>query len=97
MVKNSFTLFETLISLILISVIIVGFSKTSNYDNLDEEFMLLNKLENSFNTNSYNSSFSNTSKTIKIIKNENLEETISVQQIKYSQEKIELVKYRLNR
>jgi len=93
--KNSFTLFETLISIILLLVIIVGFNKYSYYDNFDEEFMLLNKIENSFNIETYDKNFSTFSKNIKIIKNSTEEEIISVKVQKYENEKIRLIKYKL--
>lgn len=95
MVKNSFTLFETLISIVLLSIVIVGFSKNSYYDNFDEEYMLLNEIENSFETNTYNSFFSNNNKNIKIIKNDTEEESITIKEIKYNDEKIELIRYEL--
>ncbi len=93
--KNSFTLFETLISIFLLSIIIVGFSKSSNYDNFDEEYMLLNEIENSFNIKNYNSNFSKSTKTIKIIKNGTEEETLLVNQIAYENKKIKLKKYEI--
>lgn len=91
--KNSFTIFETLISIILLSIIIVGFSKYSYYDNFDEEFMLLNEIENSFTTKTFNSNFSTSTKNIKVIRNGIQEDTISVKEIKYNDNKIELIKY----
>ena len=93
--KSSFTLFETLISIILLLVIIVGFNRYSYYDNFDEEFMLLNEIENSFNIQTYNKNFSTFHKNIKIIKNNTEEELISVKVYKYKNEKIKLVKYKL--
>lgn len=36
--KNSFTLLETLVSVFILSIIIVGFSKASFYDNFDEVY-----------------------------------------------------------
>jgi amino acid permease len=93
--KRSFTLLETLISTILLSVIIVGFSKYSFYDNFDEEFILLNKIENSFTTKTYNQNFTRTSKDITIIKNNSDKKSISVKVLTYKNEKIELFKYEL--
>jgi amino acid permease len=93
--KRSFTLLETLISTILLSVIIVGFSQYSYYDNFEEEFILLNKIENSFNTKIYNQNFTKTSKNITIIKNNSDEKSISVKVLTYKNEKIELFKYEL--
>lgn len=93
--KNSFTLFETLISIVLLLVVIVGFNKYSYYDNFDEEYMLLNNIENSFNTKTYTNNFSLFSKNIKITKNSTEKEIISVKVHKYEDEKIKLIKYQL--
>lgn len=85
--KNSFTLLETIISILLLSIIISGFSNISSYDNFDEEFMLLNKIENSFNLSSYDSTYikSNQKLTLKI---NNIEEKdINIKKIEYSDEK----------
>ncbi len=94
--KNSFTLFETLVSVFLLSIVIVGFSKVSNYDNFDEEYIKLNELENSFNTNTYSSNFINSTENIKIIINDSQIENLSVKKIEYKDEKINLYKYELN-
>ena len=54
LVKNSFTLIETLISITFLSVVISGFMYSSYHDEINQEnFMLLNNLENSFDTKDY--------------------------------------------
>jgi len=93
--KNSFTLFETLISIFLLSIIIVGFSQNSYYDNFDEEYMLLNKIENAFTIKAYDKNFTNSFQNIKIIKNSTQEESISVRTISYEDKKIKLIKYEM--
>lgn len=93
--KRSFTLLETLVSTIILSVIVVGFSQYSYYDNFDEEFILLNKIENLFTTKEYNKSFSTTSKNITIIKNNSDKKSISIKVLTYRNEKIELFKYEM--
>lgn len=93
--KRSFTLLETLVSTIILSVIIVGFSQYSYFDNFDEEFILLNKIENSFTTKEYNQDFTKTSKNITIIKNNSDKKSISIKVLTYKNEKIELFKYEL--
>lgn len=95
MEKNSFTLFETLISIFILSIVIVGFSKISSYDNFDEEFMTLNKIENSFNTKNYSTNFSTSNETVKIIKNDLDIENLNVKKTIYSDDKIVLIKYEL--
>lgn len=95
MVKNSFTIFEVLISTLLLSFVIVGFSQNSYYENFDEEYQLLNNLENSFNTNSYDSNFKKNTSNLKIIKNDLEEETLLVNKIEYKDEKVHLIKYEI--
>lgn len=95
LVKNSFTLFETIISIVLLSIIIVGFTKNSYYDNFDKEFILLNQIDNSFTTKNYNKNFSTSFKNIKIIKNDIEEKIIKIKYIKYEDENIKLIKYEL--
>lgn len=96
MVKNSFTLFETLISIFLLSIVIVGFSQNSYYDNFDEQFQLLNEIENSFTTKSYTENFSSTYENILVIKNDTDAEDLLVKKIEYKDEKINLIKYEIN-
>jgi len=94
--KNSFTLFETLVSVFLLSIVIVGFLKVSSYDNFDEEYMRLNELENSFNTDFYSSNFTNTNSIIKIIINDSEIKNLNVKKIEYKDKKINLYKYEIN-
>ncbi|RXJ67621.1 hypothetical protein CRV08_09635 [Halarcobacter ebronensis] len=96
MEKNSFTLFETLISLLLLSVIVVGFSKYSYYENFDEHFMLLNNLENSFTTNSYNALFNKETKKVTIIINSSEIKEVLTEKISYKDDKVGLFKYEIN-
>ncbi|RXJ90362.1 hypothetical protein CRV01_04180 [Arcobacter sp. CECT 8983] len=93
--KNSFTLLETLISVFLLSIIIVGFSKSSFYDNLDKEYMILNKLENMFNISSYDSSFTTKNIQLTITLDDIETKNINVKKIEYKDEKIRLIKYEL--
>lgn len=93
--KSSFTLLETIVSLFILSIVIVGFSNFKNYDNLDEEFMSLNRIENSFTTNSYNENFNSKQISLTIIENETQKKSLSVNQITYEDEKIRVIKYEL--
>lgn len=93
--KSSFTLLETLLSIFLLSIIIVGFAKISPYDNFDKEFLTLNEVENSFNTSSYNSSFTTKNEKI-ILKINNVEEKeINVKKVEYFDDSIKVFKYEL--
>lgn len=93
--KNSFTLLETLVSVFILSIIIVGFSKASFYDNFDEEYMILNKLENMFNISSYDSSFSTKNIQLTITLDDIEIKNISVKKIEYEDENLRLFKYEL--
>ncbi len=96
MVKNSFTLFETLISIVLLSIVIVGFSRNSYYDNFEKEFQDLNNIENSFTTKSYTTNFTSTYENILIVKNGTEAEDLLVKKIEYQDEEIYLIKYEPN-
>ncbi len=96
-VKNSFTLLETIVSTLLLSIIIVGFSNSSFYDNFDEEYLLLNKLENSFNTSLYTNEFSKKNKQLSVLINDTQTQTLNVKEIEYSSNKIRIYKYELSK
>lgn len=93
--KNSFTLLETIISTLILSIIIVGFSNSFFYDNFDEEYILLNKLENSFTTSSYSNNFRKQNKNLTVKINETQTRTITVKEIEYKDNKIRLKKYEM--
>ncbi|AXH11644.1 hypothetical protein [Halarcobacter bivalviorum] len=93
--KNSFTLLETIISILLLSIIISGFSNISSYDNFDEEYILLNKIENSFTLSSYDSTYIKNNQKLTLKINDIEEKDINIKKIEYSNEKIRLFKYEL--
>ena len=93
LVKNSFTLFETLLSTLVLGVVVVGFSHSAYYDNLDEEYMRLNRVDNAFSTQNYDAHFSTIPTQIKMIKNGIQKEFVSVEKISFSDEKITLIQY----
>lgn len=91
--KNSFTLLETLVSITFLLIVIGGFTKSFYNNEKDEEiFMILNELENKFNTKNY-SSFSKSSNYIIVIKNKTTFENISVSKYQFENENIKLFKY----
>ena len=93
MVKNSFTLLETLISITLLLVVISGFSYSTYYDGKeDTNFMLLNELENKFDTQNY-TSFSNNKTTIQITKNKETTENVTVSKYQFENDDIKIFKY----
>jgi type II secretory pathway pseudopilin PulG len=93
LVKNSFTLVETLISITLLSIVISGFLYSSYYDEQNHKnFMLLNNLENKFNTQSY-SDFTKTSTSIQIVKNNENIENINVSKYQFENDNIKIYKY----
>ena len=93
--KNSFTLLETIISTLILSIIIVGFSNSFFYDNFDEEYILLNKLENHFTISSYSSDFRKQNKNLTLRINGTQTRSISVKEIEYKDNKIRLKKYEM--
>ncbi|MCG3681768.1 prepilin-type N-terminal cleavage/methylation domain-containing protein [Aliarcobacter butzleri] len=93
MQKNSFTLIETLVSITLLLIVIIGFKYSTYYDgNSSKNFMLLNNLENLFDTKNYGS-FQNSTKTLQLIKNKEIIENITVTKYQFGNENIKLFKY----
>jgi len=91
--KNSFTLFETLISITFLLIVITGFKYSSYYDEKDAvNFMLLNDLENSFDNKNYEN-FSKSSQNIQIIKNRVENENLTLFKYQFENENIKLFKY----
>ena len=93
MAKNSFTLLETLVSITFLSVVISGFIYSSYHDeNNQKNFMLLNNLENNFDTKNY-TNFTKTTQNLQIVKNEETNENIVVSKYQFENENIKLFKY----
>ena len=93
MVKNSFTLIETLISITFLSVVISGFMYSSYHDEINQEnFMLLNNLENSFDIKDYKN-FTKTNKTLKITQNQETTQNFTVSKYQLENENIKIFKY----
>lgn len=93
MVKNSFTLIETLISITFLSIVISGFIYSSYHDEIDQKnFMLLNNLENSFDTKDYKN-FTKTNQTLQITKNQETIQNITVSKYQFENENIKIFKY----
>ena len=93
MVKNSFTLIETLISITFLSVVISGFMYSSYHDEINQEnFMLLNNLENSFDTKDYKN-FVKTNQTLQITQNQEITQNFTVSKYEFENENIKIFKY----
>ena len=93
LVKNSFTLLETIVSITFLSIVISGFVYSTYYDNSsNENFMLLNDLENKFDTKDY-SNFSKTNQNLQIIKNNQIVENLVVQKYLFENKNIRVFKY----
>lgn len=93
MEKNSFTLFETLLSITLLIVIVNGFLNSSYYDEKSHNIsILLNSLENNFDTNNYSDLTTQTT-TLTIIKNLNTKEQLIVKKHLFENDDIKIFKY----
>ena len=93
MVKNSFTLFETLLSITILTIVISGFYNSTYYDNSNlKNYIILNDLENSFNTHDYKN-FNISSKSVKVTVNNNNEEFVNFKVYSYEDENIKVYKY----
>ena len=93
MEKNSFTLFETLLSITLLIIIVSGFLNSSYYDEKSLNIsVLLNNLENNFDTNNYSDLTTQTT-TLTIIKNLNVEGQLIVKKHLFENDDIKIFKY----
>ena len=93
LVKNSFTLLETILSITLLAIVISGFNKSSYYDESSfSNYQLLNNLENKFNTENY-SDFNLSTKTINVIINDNETKQETVKTYSFNNENIKVFKY----
>jgi hypothetical protein len=93
LVKNSFTLLETLISITFLSIVISGFLYSSYHEKTNQEnFMILNGLENRFDTKNY-TNFSKTNLNLQIVKNKETTENLAVSKYQFENENIKLFKY----
>ncbi len=93
LVKNSFTLLETIISISLLIIVISGFKNSSYYDDKNSLlFQKLNDLENKFITKDY-STFTKTTHDLKIILNSNENTNILVKKYTFENDEIKIYKY----
>ena len=93
LVKNSFTLLETLISITFLSIVISGFLYSAYHEKTNQEnFMILNDLENRFDTKSY-TNYTKINQNLQIVRNEETTENIVVSKYQFENENIKLFKY----
>ncbi len=90
--KNSFTLFETLLSLTLLAIIISLVYKLTFYDSFTTIFKTLNHIENSFTLKQYDKNFTIKEEKLEVITN-NSSKTIKVKKVIYKDKNIFLYKY----
>lgn len=90
--KNSFTLFETIVSITLLAIVISGFIHSNTSNNNDVLFQKLNELENSFDIKDY-STLTKSNINITFIIDGNIEEEILVKKHEYNNEDIKIYKY----
>lgn len=92
--KNSFTLFETIICLTILAIAVSVIYRLAYSNNFHKQFELLNSYESGFNQSSYDNSFFKTTSKITIYENSQLK-NIDVTKIQTSSEDIKLFKYEL--
>ncbi len=92
--KNSFTLFETLISLTLLIIVISLVYKLTYYNSFTSLFETLNNIENSFTLKQYNKNFIIKEENLKVLIN-NSPSTLKVKKVIYKDNNILLYKYEL--
>lgn len=92
--KNSFTLFETILSLTILAIAVSLVYKLVYGNNFHKEFETLEKIENSFNSQNYNSSFIIENKKVMIYENDQIK-SILLKKISTTNEDIKVFKYEL--
>lgn len=93
LLKSSISLLETLISLVILSTIAVGFSKiTHNSSKNETNFELLNIIENNFSKKDY-SNFQSFNSDLIVVKNLDNFETIQVKKYQFLNNNIKVFKY----
>lgn len=92
--KSSFIFLETIVSLLIVSVIVTIFFKISYNKNSDKKFTKILEVSNNLKKSNYE----NVSLSTKIlkIKKDNLEENLTVKEFLYKDEDIKLSKYEIN-
>lgn len=92
--KSSFIFLETIVSLLIVSVIVTIFFKISYNKNSDKKFTKILEVSNNLKKSNYE----NVSLSTKIlkIKKDNLEENLTVKEFLYKDENIKLLKYEIN-
>lgn len=91
--KNSFTLFETLLSITILILIVSGFLNSSYYDEKAvNNSKILNDLENKFTTNNFDS-FATTDKKLIIIKNYHEKEELIVKKHIFENDELKIFMY----
>jgi len=88
--KNSFIFLETIVSLLVVSVIVGIFFKTTYNNDTDKKFQKINHLSNELKKSNYEN-FNLSTKIIKI-KKDLIEEEVLVKKIIYNNE-VKLIKY----
>ncbi len=92
LLKNSFSLFEVILSVSILSILISGFVFSTYYDtNKEKLFMLLNTLENDFNTKDYSKMTKTTHNLQMLI--DNKVKYVNVKRYTFKNKDIELFKY----
>ncbi len=92
MLKSSFSIFEVILSLSILSLVIGGFVSSSLYDtNNSKLFTKLNNLENDFNTKDYES-MTKSIANLRVFINDK-EKNIKVYKYTFEDKDIKLIKY----
>lgn len=91
--KSSFILLETILSILILSIVISSFSKLSYNTNSDLNFKHIIKVHNNFNSKNYEEHFKLNNEKILLIINNTSKKSILVKKISYINKNIKLYKY----
>lgn len=91
--KNSFILFETILSILILSIIISSFSKLTYNNSSHIRYKEILNIHNNFNERNYKDYFSQNNEEISIIINTSIEKTIFRKKILYKNKDLRLYTY----
>lgn len=91
--KSSFILLETILSILILSIVISSFFKLSYNTNSDLNFKQIIRIHNNFNSKNYQEDFKQNNEKILLLINNTTEKSILVKKISYINKNIKLYKY----
>lgn len=93
--KPSFILIETILSILLLSIVLSSFLSLRYKDKSKLIYKKILLTHNNFNTNNYNKNFLKKNKTIEVLINNSEKKLLDVKEILYKDKYLKLIKYEI--